>query len=87
MPIAFLSELRAPVISDIKDPTGKYEYEGVTCLDERTAWVVGYKALGVSPDLLEGVIVHTTDGTHWKTQPMPVKDVALWKVSFVGAHR
>jgi photosystem II stability/assembly factor-like uncharacterized protein len=75
------------VISDIMDPTGKYVYEGLTCLDEQTIWVVGFKAFGVSPDLPEGVILHTTDGTSWKTQPMPVKDVALWKVSFVGAHR
>jgi hypothetical protein len=75
------------VISHIKDPTGKYVYEGVTCLDEQTVWVVGYKAYGASPDLPEGVILYTSDGDHRKTQPMPVKDVALWKVSFVGAHR
>jgi hypothetical protein len=74
-------------VSDIQDPTGKYVYEGLTCLNEQTVWVVGFRAFGVSPDLPDGVILHTTDGDHWKTQPMPVKDVALWKVSFVGAHR
>lgn len=76
------------VISDIMDPTGKYVYEGLTCLDEQTLWVVGFKAFGVSPDLPEGVILHTSDGgSNWTTQPLPVQDVALWKVSFVGAHR
>jgi photosystem II stability/assembly factor-like uncharacterized protein len=75
------------VISDIMDPTGKYQYEGVTCLDEKTAWVVGFKAYGVSPDMPEGVILHTADGVTWTSQPLPVNDVALWKISFVGAHR
>ena len=76
------------VISDIMDPTGHYQYEGVTCFDENTAWVVGFKAHGVSQGLPEGVILHTADGgTNWTNQPMSVNDVALWKVSFVGAHR
>ena len=76
------------VISNIMDPTHQYQYEGVTCFDEKTAWVVGFKAHGVSQDLPEGVILHTADGgTNWTNQPIPVNDVALWKVSFVGAHR
>ena len=76
------------VISDRMDPTGKYVYEGVTCFDEDVVWAVGLKAVGVSPDLPDGAIVATGDGgAHWVSQPMPVKDVALWKVSFVGAHR
>jgi photosystem II stability/assembly factor-like uncharacterized protein len=76
------------VISDVMDPTGKYLYEGVTCFDEKTAWAVGLKAIGVSPDLPDGVILLTADGgANWVNQPMPVKDVSLWKVSFVGAHR
>jgi photosystem II stability/assembly factor-like uncharacterized protein len=76
------------VISNIMDPTHEYQYEGVTCFDEKTAWVVGFKAHGVSPDVPEGVILHTGDGgTNWTNQPIPVNDVALWKVSFVGAHR
>ena len=76
------------VLSDTMDPTGQYEYEGVTCFDEKTVWVVGFKAYGVSPDLPEGVILHTdNDGDTWTSQPLPVKDVSLWKVSFVGARR
>lgn len=76
------------VLSDIMDPTGQYVYEGVTCFDDNTAWVVGFKAVGVSPDLPEGVILHTADGgDNWTSQPMSADDVALWKVSFVGAHR
>jgi len=76
------------VISDIMDPTGQYVYEGVTCSDEKTVWVVGFKARAASLGLPEGVILHTSDGgSNWTSQPMPVKDVALWKVSFVGAHR
>jgi photosystem II stability/assembly factor-like uncharacterized protein len=75
------------VISDIMDPTGKYQYEGVTCFDGKTVWVVGFKAYGVSPSLPEGVMLLTSDGATWTSQPLPVNDVALWKVSFAGAHR
>jgi hypothetical protein len=76
------------VVSHIMDPTHHYQYEGVTCFDENTAWVVGFKAHGVSADLPEGVILYTADGgANWTNQTMPVNDVALWKVSFVGAHR
>ena len=76
------------VISDIMDPMGgKYQYEGVTCFDDKTVWVVGFKSFGVDPDLPEGVILHTEDGTTWTSQTLPVSDVLLWKISFVGAHR
>ena len=75
------------VVTHIMDPTGKYVYEGVTCFDEKTVWVVGFKAHGAGQDLPEGVILHTTDGSTWTSQPLPVNDVVLWKVSFVGAHR
>lgn len=75
------------VITDIMDPTGMYVYEGVTCFDEKTVWVVGMKAYGVDPSFPEGVILHTSDGATWTNQPLPVNDVALWKVSFAGAHR
>ena len=27
------------------------------------------------------------DGANWTSQKLPVDDVELWKVSFVGAHR
>lgn len=76
------------VIKDIMDPmSGTYQYEGVTCFDEKTVWVVGFKAYGVDPGLPEGVILHTTDGMTWTSQTLPVSDVSLWKVSFSGAHR
>ena len=76
------------VSSDIMDPTtGNYVYEGGTCFDEKTVWVVGMKAYDVDPSFPEGVILHTNDGTTWTNQPLPVNDVALWKVSFAGAHR
>ena len=76
------------VISDIMDPMGgKYQYEGVTCFDEKTAWVVGFKSFGVDSGLPEGIILHTADGTTWTSQTLPVSDVLLWKISFVGAHR
>jgi len=75
------------VTSDVMDPTRKYRYEGVTCFDEKTVWVVGIKAYGVDPSFPDGVILHTNDGTTWTNQPLPVNDVALWKVSFADAHR
>ena len=76
------------VISDIMDPmSGEYQYEGVTCFDEKTVWVVGFKAYSASRDLAEGVILHTDDGVTWTSQTLPVNDVSLWKVSFAGAHR
>lgn len=78
------------VISDIMSPKNysAYDYEGVTCFDEDTAWVVGIQLVRTFPDLPAGVILHTTDGgKNWTSQPMWVNDVGLWKVSFVGAHR
>ena len=76
------------VISEIMDPTHQYQYEGVTCFDDKTAWVVGFKAHGVSQDLPEGVILHTADGgSSWTNQTLSANDISLWKISFVGAHR
>jgi hypothetical protein len=76
------------VVVDIKDPTGgTYQYEGVTCFDDNTVWVVGFKAYGAASDLSDGVILHTEDGTNWESQPLPANDVSLWKVSFAGAQR
>lgn len=85
--IIWVRLINGEVISDIMDPTGNYQYEGVTCFDEKTVWVVGMKAYRVNKGLPEGVILHTSDGTTWTSQPLPVNDVALWKVSFAGAHR
>lgn len=31
--------------------------------------------------------LRTSDGETWTSQPLPVNNVGLWKVSFVGAHR
>lgn len=76
------------VVTDIMDPMGgKYQYEGVTCSDEKNVWVVGFKSYSAEPGLPDGVILHTADGNAWTSQPLPVKDAGLWKVSFVAAHR
>ncbi|MFI5396826.1 MAG: WD40/YVTN/BNR-like repeat-containing protein [Candidatus Binatia bacterium] len=65
----------------------QYVYEGISSFDGSTAWVVGFKAIGADPSLPDGSILHTSDGETWTSQPLPVSDVALWKVSFVGARR
>ncbi len=78
------------VNSDVMRPKNytAYNYEGVTCFDENTAWVVGLQLVRAFPDLPAGVILYTTDGgKNWTSQPIGVNDVGLWKVSFVGAHR
>jgi photosystem II stability/assembly factor-like uncharacterized protein/nitrous oxidase accessory protein NosD len=63
-----------------------FSYEGVTCLDEHTAWVVGWNALHTT-GLPLGVIVITHDGgEHWMQGSAP-DDIEYWKVSFVGARR
>jgi hypothetical protein len=60
--------------------------DGVTCLDERTAWGVGWKPER-APVLPLGVIVSTTDGgEHWVQGSAP-SDIESWKVSFAGARR
>lgn len=64
-----------------------YSYEGVSAFDERTAWIVGFKTVGAGPNLPDGSILHTSDGKTWKSQTLPVNNVRLWKVSFVGARR
>jgi len=70
------------------NPASGYRYEGVTCLDELTAWVVGIKGHAVAPGQPSGIILYTVDGgAHWATQPLPVAGAELWKVSFVGAPR
>ena len=69
-------------------PNASYSYEGVTCFDNETAWVVGFKTIMAKEEFPHGIILHTEDGgTTWQRQEMPVDDVGLWKISFVGAHR
>ena len=78
------------VISDVMHLKNysAYNYEGVTCFDENTAWAVGSQLIRAFPDQPAGIILHTTDGgKNWTRQPMRVNDVGLWKVSFVAAHR
>lgn len=75
------------VLSDKWNPAPGYQYEGVTAFDDQTAWVVGYKGFDADPELPTGIILHTKDGETWTSQKLPVDDVELWKVSFVGAHR
>ena len=75
------------VLSDQWDPDHGYQYEGITAFDAQTAWVVGYQGFDPDPKLPSGIILHTKDGANWTSQKLPRDDVALWKVSFVGAHR
>lgn len=67
-------------------PDPNYKYEGLTCVDDQRALVVGYTD---SPDLLpKGIILATNDGGQsWVRQRIPVDDAKFWKVSFVGARR
>ena len=63
-----------------------YAYEGLTCVDDQTALVVGYTVEFNSSQ--KGIILLTNDGGQtWERHPLPVDDVSFWKVSFVGAHR
>lgn len=65
-----------------------YGYGGVTCVDDQTALVVGYRSRGADPSLPRGIILSTTDGgDSWTTHPIPADDIKLWKTSFVGARR
>ena len=67
-----------------------YKYEGLTCVDDQTALVVGYTDVTnpPQPQKERGIILVTNDGGQtWERQPLPVDDVRFWKVSFVGARR
>ncbi len=64
-----------------------YVVAGATCMNERTAWVVGNRAMDAAPELPAGVIFHATDGVNWQPQITLVTDAAWWKISMVGAHR
>ena len=79
---------KGQVLSDHWNPAPDYTYGGITAFDAQTAWVVGNKNIGSDhPELPSGIILHTKDGANWTSQKLPVDDVELWKVSFVGAHR
>ena len=68
-------------------PVEEYKYEGLTCVNDQAAMVVGYTDLP-DPPQQRGIILVTNDGGQtWENQPLPVDDVSLWKVSFVGAYR
>jgi len=75
------------VLSDEWNPAPGYQYEGITAFDDQTAWVVGFKGFDADPKLPLGIILHSKDGETWTSQKLPLDDVELWKVSFVGAHR
>lgn len=65
-----------------------YVYEGVSAFDEKRAWIVGYRGMGSPMELPKGSILYTNDGGEtWESHRLPVNDVDLWKVSFVGARR
>lgn len=59
---------------------------GVTCLDNRTAWVVGQQGPNPDPAKPDGVILWTTDGANW-TQATAPADIHFWKISMAGARR
>jgi photosystem II stability/assembly factor-like uncharacterized protein len=82
-------ELRAgQVQTRVADPmNGTYQYEGVTCLDDGTVWVVGFKSAFADPDLPQGVILQSTDGHQWIAHDPPCRTASLWKISFAGARR
>jgi len=66
----------------------EYVYEGVSAFDERRAWIGGYRAITSPVELPKGSILHTSDGGEtWESQTLPVNNVDIWKISFVGAHR
>lgn len=68
-------------------PVAGYNYEGLTCVNDQAAVVVGYTNFE-DPSLTRGIILATNDGGGtWERQPLPVNDVWFWKVSFVEAHR
>jgi parallel beta-helix repeat protein len=76
------------VDSQTFDPTeAVYSFEGVTCLDDRIAWVVGLQWIDRYPDLPIGVTLSTVDGGESWVQGTGPTDIRYWKVSFVGARR
>ena len=70
------------------NPAPNYNYEGLTCINDQTALVVGFQDGSLQPAQPVGIILSTNDGgKSWENQPTPVDDVRFWKVSFVGARR
>jgi len=69
------------------NPTPGYQYEGVTCLDDRIAWIVGYRSVSADPSLPLGVTLFTINGGETWVKGTGATDVAYWKTSFVGARR
>ncbi len=72
--------------------TNHYPYmmEGVSPMTDDRAWAVGFRMSSVEPDLPRGVVLMTNDGgVTWRQQTLPesARNVALWKVSVVGAKR
>ncbi len=59
---------------------------GVTCLDQRVAWVVGQQGPNPDPTIADGVILYTTDGQTWTKATAP-DDIHFWKISMSGALR
>ncbi len=69
------------------NPFPSYLYEGLTCVNDQAAVAVGFTNANEPPQQ-RGIILVTNDGGQtWENQALPVDDVRLWKVSFVGAHR
>ena len=65
-----------------------YVYEGVSAFDEQRAWIGGYRGMSTPAELPKGSILYTNDGGEtWVSQTLPVNDVDIWKISFVGARR
>jgi parallel beta-helix repeat protein len=64
-----------------------FSYEGITCLNDRVVWAVGWSPMHGDPELPWGVIVSTVDGGQTWVQGSGPTDILYWKVSFVGARR
>ena len=78
----------SPEVVKSFNPAPGYTYEGLTCLDDQTALVVGSKGVNLDSSDPEGIIVSTTDGgDNWTHHSAPLDDVSAWKTSFVGARR
>lgn len=69
---------------------GNYMFEGITTVDNNTAWLVGMKSVRAPAELPQGIIYATVNGgKSWRKQSLPEngRDIDFWKISFVGARR